>query len=314
MSAVPAASAPALSATRHEGPLDLRRLIEWLAADGVISPVEAKRTIARCAQAESRQAPLVRLANVAMTRESDNKPLDLEMLTQWLAGRAGLTYLRIDPLKVDVGQVADVMSVAYAERRKVLPLQVRPTEVVIATCEPLSSPPGSPRSRRHRAARCAAWWPTRSTSQRYTTEFFALAKSVRAAQKTGEQHRRARTSSSWSSSARATSSSTPTTSTSSTSSTGCGSTPSTSAPRDIHLEPRREQGVIRFRIDGVLHQVYQMPPGVMNAMIARIKLLGRMDVVEKRRPQDGRIKTRNPAATRSSCACRRCRPRSARRW
>jgi general secretion pathway protein E len=63
---------------------------------------------------------------------------------------------------------------------------------------------------------------------------------------------------------------------------------------DIHLEPRREQGVIRFRIDGVLHPVYQMPMGVMNAMIARIKLLGRMDVVEKRRPQDGRIKTLRP--------------------
>ena len=59
---------------------------------------------------------------------------------------------------------------------------------------------------------------------------------------------------------------------------------------DIHLEPRREQGVIRFRIDGVLHPVYQLPMGVHNAMTARIKLLGRMDVVEKRRPQDGRIK------------------------
>lgn len=63
---------------------------------------------------------------------------------------------------------------------------------------------------------------------------------------------------------------------------------------DIHLEPRREQGVIRFRIDGVLHPVYQMPMGVLVAMTARIKLLGRMDVVERRRPQDGRIKTRNP--------------------
>ncbi|MBP9524591.1 MAG: type II/IV secretion system protein, partial [Ottowia sp.] len=63
---------------------------------------------------------------------------------------------------------------------------------------------------------------------------------------------------------------------------------------DIHLEPRRDQGVIRFRIDGVLHPVYQVPPGVMNAITARVKLLGRMDVVEKRRPQDGRIKTRNP--------------------
>ena len=63
---------------------------------------------------------------------------------------------------------------------------------------------------------------------------------------------------------------------------------------DIHLEPRRELGVIRFRIDGVMHTVYQVPLSVMSAMTARIKLLGRMDVVERRRPLDGRIKTRRP--------------------
>src|SRR4029079_16751856 len=61
---------------------------------------------------------------------------------------------------------------------------------------------------------------------------------------------------------------------------------------DIHIEPRRDQGVVRFRIDGVLHQVYQIPAGVLAAMTSRIKILARMDVVEKRRPQDGRIKTR----------------------
>ena len=64
---------------------------------------------------------------------------------------------------------------------------------------------------------------------------------------------------------------------------------------DIHLEPRREQAVVRFRIDGVLHTVYQLPMSVLVAMTARIKLLARMDVVERRRPQDGRIKTRNSA-------------------
>jgi general secretion pathway protein E len=63
---------------------------------------------------------------------------------------------------------------------------------------------------------------------------------------------------------------------------------------DIHLEPRRDLGIIRFRIDGVLHTVYQVPLGVLNAMTSRIKLLGRMDVVERRRPLDGRIKTRRP--------------------
>ena len=63
---------------------------------------------------------------------------------------------------------------------------------------------------------------------------------------------------------------------------------------DIHVEPRRDLGIVRFRIDGVLHQVYQIPMTVLAAMTSRIKVLGRMDVIEKRRPQDGRIKTRMP--------------------
>ncbi len=63
---------------------------------------------------------------------------------------------------------------------------------------------------------------------------------------------------------------------------------------DIHLEPRRDVGIIRFRIDGVLHEVYQIPYPVLVAMTSRIKILSRMDVVEKRRPQDGRIKTKMP--------------------
>jgi general secretion pathway protein E len=61
---------------------------------------------------------------------------------------------------------------------------------------------------------------------------------------------------------------------------------------DIHMEPRRDVGEVRFRIDGVLHPAYQIPMPVMAAMTSRIKILGRMDVVERRRPQDGRIKTR----------------------
>ncbi|MGP1667330.1 MAG: GspE/PulE family protein, partial [Rhodanobacter sp.] len=62
---------------------------------------------------------------------------------------------------------------------------------------------------------------------------------------------------------------------------------------DIHLEPRREAGQLRFRIDGLMHKVFELPPPVMTAVTARIKILARMDVAEKRRPQDGRIKTRS---------------------
>src|SRR3989440_1796762 len=63
---------------------------------------------------------------------------------------------------------------------------------------------------------------------------------------------------------------------------------------DIHIEPRRDAGVVRFRIDGVLHHVYAIPVPVLIAMTSRIKLLARMEIVEKRRPQDGRIKTVSP--------------------
>src|SRR3990167_4769995 len=63
---------------------------------------------------------------------------------------------------------------------------------------------------------------------------------------------------------------------------------------DIHIEPRREQGSVRFRIDGVLHTVYQFPPQVTMAIVSRLKSLGRMNVAEKRKPQDGRVKTKTP--------------------
>ena len=276
----------------HAGPLDWRRLVEWLSADGVISAGDAERTIARCAQVQSAQHPIVRLASIGMTRVPDGKPLDVEAISQYLAGRAGLQYLRIDPLKVDVGKVADSMSAVYAERHKVLPVQVTAHELVIATSDPFVTdwvPEVERQSKR--SVRLVVANPLEIS--KFTAEFFALAKSVKAALK---------------------------------SSGGSGSASFEQLVElgkgnrtldandqgvvqvvdwlwqyafdqrasDIHLEPRREQGVIRFRIDGILHPVYQLPMGVHNAMTARIKLLGRMDVVEKRRPQDGRIKTRNP--------------------
>jgi general secretion pathway protein E len=275
------------------GPLDWRVLVGWLREDSVISADEAARTVARCASAHSSQHPLVRLAVVGMVRQSDGQVLDVEMLTQWLAQRSGLEYYRIDPLKVDVGKVGDVMSAAYAERHKVLPVQVGVAEVVVATPEPFVRDwiPEVERQTR-KSVRLVVATPQDVT--RYIAEFFALARSVRAASKMGNQ------------------------------TNAFGSFEQLvelgkankqvdandqhvvqvvdwlwqyafdQRASDIHLEPRRDQGVIRFRIDGVLHPVYQMPMSVMNAMTARIKLLGRMDVVERRRPQDGRIKTIRP--------------------
>ena len=284
------ASPPA--AADHRGPLHWRQIVDWLRADGVIDAEQAERTVARCAQAESSQHPLVRLGHLSMQRAADGKPLDVDMLTEYVARRAGLAFLRIDPLKVDVGRVADAMSASYAERHRVLPVQVTAHEVVVATAEPFIDDWVAEVERQaRRSVRRVMASP--HDIQRFTAEFYALAKSVREAQKSGG---------------------------------GAGGSSFEQLVElgktnkqldandqgvirvvdwlwqyafdqrasDIHLEPRREQGVIRFRIDGVLHAVYQMPMGVLNAMVARVKLLGRMDVVEKRRPQDGRIKTRNP--------------------
>ena len=292
MSATPITSLRQPAKVPHIGPLDWRTLVEWLSEDGVISPAEAARTIARCSQVQSAQPPLIRLASVSMTRMVDGKPLDMETMAQWLAGRAKLGYLRIDPLKVDVGKVADAMSAIYAERHKVLPVQVTATEVVVATSEPfITDWIGEVERQAKRSVRLVVANPLDIT--KYTAEFFSLAKSVKAAIKSGGN--------SGGASFEQLVELNKTNKQLDANDQGVVQVVDwlwqyafDQRASDIHLEPRREQGVIRFRIDGVLHLVYQLPMGVHNAMTARIKLLGRMDVVEKRRPQDGRIKTRNP--------------------
>ncbi len=278
------------------GKLDWRQLLGWLRDDGMIEAYEADKTMQRFGSTQSAQHPLVRLAAAGLQRKGPVggaiRTLDIEALTAWLAQRCGMPYLRIDPLKVDVGRVADVMSITYAERRLALPLQVILTEVTIATCEPFDIA-WVPEIEAHTRKSIKLVLVSPLELQKYTTEFYTLARSVRSAVKKGEtaaiasfeqlvelgrSNRQLDANDQgvvqvvdW-----------------------LWQYAFDQRASDIHLEPRRDLSVIRFRIDGVMHTVYQLPPGVMGAMIARIKLLGRMDVIEKRRPLDGRIKTRNP--------------------
>jgi len=278
------------ASTRPIGRLEWRRLLDWLCADGLVSAADADQVVKRYGAGDSSLPALVRLGGAGLRHEG--RSLDTESLTEWLAGRAQLNYLRIDPLKVDVGRVAEVMSSQYAELRKVLPVGVTPELVTIATSEPYDVGWVSEiESHTRRRVRLVVANP--EDIARYTTEFYTLARSVRQAQKTGEVS----------------------TSASFEQLVELGKANKQldandqgvvqvvdwlwqyafdQRASDIHLEPRRDMGAIRFRIDGVLHTVYQVPLTVMGAMTARIKLLGRMDVVERRRPQDGRIKTRRP--------------------
>ncbi|MDM4767200.1 GspE/PulE family protein [Pelomonas sp. SE-A7] len=286
----PAVAAPEM---RPEGRLEWRQMLRWLVEDEVIDAEQAQKTEQRFAAGDSSMHPLVRLGHANLVRKANGKPLEVDALTEWLAQRARLPYLRVDPLKVDVGRVSDVMSVGYAEAKRCLPIQVGLMDVTIATSEPFDIS-WVPQIESHVRKTIKLVVASPLEIARYTTEFFTLARSVRAAAKAGEVNQVA----------------------SFEQLVELGKTNKQldandqgviqvvdwlwqyafdQRASDIHLEPRREMGVIRFRIDGVLHTVYQLPPSVMSAMTSRIKLLGRMDVVERRRPLDGRIKTRNPA-------------------
>ena len=236
--------------------------------------------------------PLAVIADQKWKSQSEpHKALSVEFLAEWLARHVGLDYLHIDPLKINFSIVTDVMSNAYATRFRILPVEVNTREVVIATAEPyLREWEAELKPILRKEIRRVVANPL--DIDRYLVEFYNLARSVKKAEQQGEirsgvsnfeqlvelgktnrqfdandQHIVSIVDWLWQYAFEQRAS-------------------------DIHIEPRRELGIVRFRIDGVLHQVYQIPMSVLAAMTSRIKILSRMDVVEKRRPQDGRIKTR----------------------
>src|SRR5207248_10239427 len=202
--------------------------------------------------------------------------------------------LHIDPLKIDFAGVTEVMSSAYATRFRILPVAVTAKEATVATAEPnlRDWEPELSRIIKRDIKRVIA---NPLDIERYQVEFYNLAKSIKGAGK------------------------------SATGATGLSNFEQLvelgkenkqldandahvvrivdwlwqyafeQRASDIHVEPRRESGIVRFRIDGVLHQVYQIPAAVLIAMPSRIKSLARMDVLEERRPHDGHIQTRTLA-------------------
>ncbi|MBP6654763.1 MAG: type II/IV secretion system protein [Propionivibrio sp.] len=284
---------PDLSAnTVPEHRLSVAELLGFMVADGLIERKDADALIAESRLRRQLVHPLVVIAEQKWkSLLAPHRPLLLDELGEWLATRIGLEYYHIDPLKIDFTAVTDVMSSAYATRFGILPVQVNASELVVATTEPFlrdwENEIGGIIKKRIRRVIAS---PT--DVARYLVEFYNLARSVKKAAQLGGQ------------------------------SAGLSSFEQLvelgrsnrqfdandqhivnivdwlwqyafeQRASDIHIEPRRELGIVRFRIDGVLHQVYQIPMSVMAAMVSRIKILGRMDLVEKRRPQDGRIKTR----------------------
>ncbi|MGD8419897.1 MAG: ATPase, T2SS/T4P/T4SS family, partial [Gammaproteobacteria bacterium] len=220
--------------------------------------------------------------------------LTLNVLTDWLAAESGQTRYHFDPLKMDVASCTSVVSYAYASRFRILPVKVTDSEVVIAVTDPWNMEWRDELDRIVNKPISTVLANPRELKD-YMVEFYSVSKAMEGAGskvsgnmpgniqnleqlielgKSGkvdaeDQHivsivdwlmqyafgQRA---------------------------------------SDIHIEPRRQQGNVRFRIDGVMHQVYEIPANITAAVISRIKIMGRLDVAEKRKPQDGRIKTLSP--------------------
>ncbi len=219
--------------------------------------------------------------------------LNEHTLVEWLAAKYGMQAVQIDPLDVDVTAVTDVMSYAFAERHRILAVKVSHDSVVIACAEPQVEGWVSDVEHvtRRQVKRVLA---APGDIERYRVEFYQLANSVNRARQT---HKGASVVQNLESMLEL----------------GKAKAPDANDEHivnivdwllqyafdqrasDIHLEPRREVGHVRFRIDGVLHNVYDLPAQVALAVIARIKSLGRMNIAEKRKPQDSRLKTKTPS-------------------
>ncbi len=272
--------------------LTISEVVGWLVEDGWIDQAAADQLQKERRYYRGTHHPLSIVAQQKWrSLRAPQSLISLDQLTEWMAGRVSMPYLHIDPLKIDFTAVTDVMSSAYATRFRILPVEVTDKEAVIATAEPFARDwerelVGVLKREIRRVI------ANPEDIDRYQVEFYNLAKSIKGASRNGAQ------------------------SSSLTNFEQLVELGATNKPldandahivrvvdwlwqyafeqraSDIHLEPRRDIGIVRFRIDGVLHQVYQIPAAVMSAMTSRIKIVGRMDIVEKRRPQDGRVKTR----------------------
>ena len=240
--------------------------------------------------------PLITIAEQGwQSSTKPSYPLSLETLTKWLAEKVNQPYLRIDPLKVDVQKITSVVSQAYASKLKILPVEVSNTELTIATCEPFIKTWESELERIAQLKIKRVIINPRDL-ERYLIEFYGVSKSILGAvgQKKDEPIALIQNFEQLVK-------------------VGKAGEPDANDQHivsivdwllqfafeqrasDIHLEPRREKGRIRFRIDSVLHVVHELPVVLMGAITSRLKSLGRMDVTDRRRPQDGRVKTITPS-------------------
>lgn len=277
--------------------IDLRWCLDELLADRVID--QRGYNLVITSRRNKAQHPLITISEFglpnghALNNNSENK-LTLAWLNQWLAAKADMPLVRIDPLKVDVPTVTQLMSFEYARSQHILPIEVTLDEVVIGTDQPFYTDWHGNIEKLIKSKSYRTVFINPEQINRYRQEFYQVTQAIAGA---NSLHKRAAAD---------------VTNVEALLQLGDNINPDANDQHivkvvdwllqyafeqrasDIHLEPRRETGKVRFRIDGVLHSVYEMPLAIIVAVTARIKILGRLNVAEKRKPQDGRLKTRTP--------------------
>ena len=240
------------------------------------------------AQSRYRVSPIEVLAALELTMP-DGRRLSEDRIVETLAAEVGIPYYKIDPLKLDGKLVTETLSRAFANHNVVLPIKHEAGNLVMAIADPFNI------TLRDSLRRTLPTEPSYVLSAKTDilksiAEVYGFRSSVKAAAEEISH------------------------------SSDLGNLEQYVAIKrveeidatdahvvaaveyllnyafeqrasDIHIEPKREQGIIRLRIDGILHKVYALPKAIHAPFVSRLKMLARMDIAEKRRPQDGRIKT-----------------------
>ena len=274
----------------------LEGILEQLVAQDIVEQDKASMISSLVSDQDRKNLhPIEIIANRQWSNKSQpDKLITLDFLTDWLAEQSGQTRYHFDPLKMDVGACTSVMSYAYAQRFKILAVKVTGSEVTIAVSDPYDLAWRDEIDRIvNKPIKTVLANP--KELKNYLVEFYSVSKAMEGAgsKATGDMPGNIQNLEQLIELGKA------------------GTVDAedqhivsivdwlmqyafSQRASDIHIEPRREQGNVRFRIDGVMHQVYEIPANITAAVVSRIKIMGRLDVAEKRKPQDGRIKTLTP--------------------
>ncbi|WP_436898239.1 GspE/PulE family protein [Acinetobacter gyllenbergii] len=275
--------------------IDVTWCLEQLLKDGRIT--ERDKLLIQTTHRQKDQLkwhPLQWIANFNLKDQLNvGSTLALNRLCQWLAEKADVPLFVIDPLKADVAALTSVMSQEFAVRNHILAVEVHADRILIGTDQPFTTEWLTNLERSLAPKKIEKVLLNPEQLQRYLVEYYQVSRAVSSSQNASIYDRENKGVEAL---------------------LQLGDTQNPDAndqhivklvdwvlqfafeqgASDIHLEPRKDKGKVRFRIDGVLHTIYNMPANTLTAVISRIKILGRMNVAEKRKPQDGRLKTRTP--------------------